>query len=141
MSELQESAYIDFRQYVIENWNRIRFLNDLGEEVFVKPVPNGTRIRWTHTTTRTEVVIGTDLSGKPITGFINVQTNPRMVLRAQVLGSELTVPTNIATVELFNPNSHDKSARVKRNLDTTAVFATAQDILTYTLNLEIGDVI
>lgn len=141
MSELQDSAYIDFRQYVVDNWNKVRLLNDLGEEVFSKSIPNGTKIRWTHTTTRTEVIIGTDLSGKPITGFINVQTNPNMVLRVQVYGSELTLPTKITTVELINTNSHDKTARIKKTLDTTVDMTTASDILTYTLNLEIGEVL
>lgn len=141
MSEVQELAYIDLRQYIVDNWNRVRLLNDLGEEVFVKPIPSGTRIRWTHTTTRTQVVIGTDLSGNPILGYINVQTNPKMHLRIQVYGSELTLPTNIASVELVNPNSHDTSARIKESLDTVANFTTAQDILTYTLNLDVGDVL
>ncbi|MGE7689675.1 hypothetical protein ACQKMI_10705 [Lysinibacillus sp. NPDC097214] len=139
MSELQDLAYIDFRQYVIDNWNKIRLLNEKGEEIFSKPIPNGTRIKWMHTTTRTEVVIGTDLNGKPITGFINVQTNPNMILRVQVLGSELTIPTKIAAVELINTNSHDKTARIKKNLDTIVDIATASDMLTYTMNLDIGE--
>lgn len=139
MSELQDLAYIDFRQYVIDNWNKVRLLNEKGEEIFSKPIPNGTRIKWMHTTTRTEVVIGTDLNGKPITGFINVQTNPNMILRVQVLGSELTIPTKIAAVELINTNSHDKNARIKKNLDSIVNIATASDILTYTMNLDIGE--
>lgn len=139
MSELQDLAYIDFRQYVIDNWNKVRLLNEKGEEIFSKPIPNGTRIKWMHTTTRTEVVIGTDLNGKPITGFINVQTNPNMILRVQVLGSELTIPTKIAAVELINTNSHDKTARIKKNLDNIVDIATASDILTYTMNLDIGE--
>ena len=114
MSELQDLAYIDFRQYVIDNWNKVRLLNEKGEEIFSKPIPNGTRIKWMHTTTRTEVVIGTDLNGKPITGFINVQTNPNMILRVQVLGSELTIPTKIAAVELINTNSHDKMLGLRK---------------------------
>ena len=139
MSELQDLAYIDFRQYVIDNWNKVRLLNEKGEEIFSKPIPNGTRIKWMHTTTKTEVVIGTDLNGKPITGFINVQTNPNMILRVQVLGSELTIPTKIAAVELINTNSHDKNARIKKNLDSIVNIATASDILTYTMNLDIGE--
>lgn len=141
MSELQDLAYIDFRQYVIDNWNKVRLLNEKGEEIFSKPIPNGTRIKWMHTTTRTEVVIGTDLNGKPITGFINVQTNPNMILRVQVLGSELTIPTKIAAVELINTNSHDKTARIKKNLDNIVDIATASDILTYTMNLDIGAIL
>ncbi|WGT37125.1 hypothetical protein QH639_14855 [Lysinibacillus sp. 1 U-2021] len=141
MSELQDLAYIDFRQYVIDNWNKVRLLNEKGEEIFSKPIPNGTRIKWMHTTTRTEVVIGTDLNGKPITGFINVQTNPNMILRVQVLGSELTIPTKIAAVELINTNSHDKTARIKKNLDNIVDIATASDILTYTMNLDIGEIL
>jgi|GEM_PF-5223214 len=139
MLELQDLAYIDFRQYVIDNWNKVRLLNEKGEEIFSKQILNGTRIKWMHTTTRTEVVIGTDLNGKPITGFINVQTNPNMILRVQVLGSELTIPTKIAAVELINTNSHDKNARIKKNLDSIVDIATASDILTYTMNLDIGE--
>lgn len=139
MSELQDLAYIDFRQYVIDNWNKVRLLNEKGEEIFSKPIPNGTRIKWMHTTTRTEVVIGTDLNGKPITGFINVQTNPNMILRVQVLGSELIIPTKIAAVELINTDSHDKAARIKKNLDNIVDIATASDVLTYTMNLDIGE--
>ena len=138
---LMNEAYNDIRQSIVKDWNQINFYNDVGELVFTKLIPDSTRIRWTHKTGRETVVTGYDLNGNTITSAIVVQNNPNMMLRAQVAGNELdNLPCTLTSVEIVNTNDKGSvKARYKETFDTPITFTIDADVLTYTLNLEVGE--
>lgn len=138
--ELEALAYRDLRTHIVENWNTFNLYNSNGQIVYTKTGFTDSKIRWSHTTTRETVVIGTDINGNPITIVQNVQTNPDMQLTLRLTGSDILVPlpTNIASWEITSSRSNLKGARMKGLFDAGSTISLKTDNIVYTANMTVG---
>lgn len=138
MAEFENIAYQDIRQSMVENWDELRLYNTIGNLVYSKEVLTSGKAKWAHTVSRVQVVIGTDINGSPITAYKNVQDNPNMLLQVSILGSDVVLPCTIASFELVNTKSHDKSARVKEMLTAVAPLTLRTDTFLYNIKFKVG---
>ncbi|MEG0694164.1 MAG: hypothetical protein RR440_00315 [Erysipelotrichaceae bacterium] len=138
MANLEERAYRDVRTMMVTNWNVLNIYNSIGEVVYTKKGFDNSKVKWTHTTQKETVTIGTDVNGGLITAVQNVQSNPNMQLTVSITGADLTLPSDIASFELTTSYSYDTSARIKDTLDTIVEMKLNADTFVYKMDLKVG---
>lgn len=138
--ELEALAYRDFRTHIVENWNTFTAYDSSGQIVYTKTGFTDSKIRWSHTTTRETVVIGTDINGNQITAVQNVQTNPDMQLTLRLSGSDILIPlpTDIASWEITSSRSPVKGARMKGLFEAGSTISLKTDNIVCTANMTVG---
>lgn len=116
MTEADTSTYEDFRQYVLDNYQYTKLIDDSGSTVTTIDIANDSRAQW--------------LDGNT--------TNP-MTLEIVVDGADGDVPqpTTFARTELYDTSSGDRKFS---DPHTNATIEADGDTLTLAMDIEIPDV-